>query len=75
MSQRLHNINNSITSNTHNRIIQYRTSFPLDRNQIRDYIYTEKYRKIIDQCFNIIVDNRHIFKHGDIEEYDRPTER
>lgn len=74
MSGRLDVIRSSLTP-PDNRIIHYRKTHPLDRNEVRDHIYSEKYRRVVDKCFDVMMENRHIFKHGDIEDFDRKTER
>jgi hypothetical protein len=38
----------------------------LERNEVRDHIYTEKYRRVVDQCFDLIIENRDLFRHGDV---------
>ena len=74
MSLRLDVIRSSLTHQD-NRIIHYRKSYPLDRNEVRDHIYSEKYRKVVDKCFDVMMEHPDIFKHGDIEDFDRGTER
>ena len=38
-------------------------------------IFGRKYREIIDQTFDVITKNNHIFKHGYIEDWNRAEER
>ena len=38
-------------------------------------IYGRKYREIVDQSFDVMVKNKHIFKHGFIEDLNRAEER
>jgi len=75
MANRLNQIQTHLESRKANRIIHYRENFPLPRNELRNHIYGEKYRKIVDQCFDVIAENKQIFQHGDIEDYTRSQER
>jgi hypothetical protein len=75
MSNRLNTIQEHLHREKSNRIIQNRTLYPLDRTELRNHLYEEKYRKILDECFDVISKNKHIFHHGDIEDYDRAEER
>ena len=38
-------------------------------------IYGKGYREIVDQCFAVMSNNKDIYTHADIEDYDRAEER
>ena len=69
MSNRLHLLTSHLHDSKPTRIVEYRTAYPLDRNEVRNFIYGEKYRKIVDDCFDVMIKNRHVFQHPDIEDY------
>ena len=40
--------------------------YPLERNSVRDMIYGKGYREVVDQCFDVMIRNKHIFVHADL---------
>lgn len=75
MSTRLNQLSSHLQQKKNTRIVDYRNAHPLDRNAVRDFIYGQKYREVVDKCFDVMLNNKHIYQHQDIEDYDRPEER
>jgi hypothetical protein len=38
-------------------------------------IYGKRYREVVDKCFDIMIQNPHIFIHADVEDLNKEQER
>ena len=70
MSERLENIARNLVE-AENRAIAWRKQYPLCKKTIRNLIYREKYAEIIDKTFDVMINNRHVFKHMNMEDMSR----
>ena len=76
MAQRLAQVKADLGVRAPSRIREYREKYPIYRNTLRNILYDgEKYRVIVDKCNQVMIDNPHIFKHMDLEDFTRPQER
>lgn len=57
------------------RLEEWREKYPLSRNHLRNTLYSEKYSKIIDAVFDVMIENPQIFKHSNLEDFNRRQER
>lgn len=70
MSLRLQNLERQLAQEP-TLLQKLRKQHPICRKEVRNLIYGEKYALLADQCFDVILKNRHIFEHADIEEHSR----
>lgn len=64
MSSRL----STISERLPNRIQKMKELHPLSRSALLNSLFGEKYAKIRDECFDVMINNPNIFKHADTED-------
>ena len=74
MSQRLERVAQNLCE-VENRVADWRKKYPLSREKLRAVFYEEKYAKIVDQTFQVFIQNPDIFKHANLEDFSREEER
>lgn len=57
-------------SDPENAVEAWRKAHPLEKRSLRNLLYSEKYAKILENTFDVMVENINVFKHQNLEDSD-----